>query len=168
MTMASSDGLTSRPLPRPKGAELRAPFDRRKIAITIPDRPDEPKPWYMSYVEAELNRLIELPERWDGHRGRLITYDAVKAAAQVAWLIMAERSAPPQLFPLWDGGVQIEWHVAHNQLEVEVDPTGEAHVIATDDEGHDLFEGVVELTPEALEPVRAFLANASEVVYAER
>jgi len=95
------------------------------------------------YVENELNRLVELPQGWDGRHAAQITNEAVQTTVDLLPAISDEQSVPPQFFPLPDGGIQFEWHVGGNDIEIEVDGGGEAHAVAVTADDNILFEGEI-------------------------
>ncbi len=147
-----ASGLTMRPLPRPALSTVDA-AERffvstrgqliRRLTIQVPGTEPWSRPWFVEYVEAELNELLGLGEGWDGRRAGPITDAAVQGTIDVLAALMNETSAPPQLFPLPDGGLQVEWHVGGNDIEVEIDAGGEAHVLAETADGATVAEGVV-------------------------
>lgn len=86
-----------------------------------------------------LSRLAEigaLPERWDGLQAAPAAIDALVVAAHLLVTLSREDELRPHLVPLPSGGVQLEWHVAGNSLEIEVDHRGMPHLFAArvDDE----------------------------------
>jgi hypothetical protein len=86
-------------------------------------------------MEDRLNALLRLRLGWDGYRAQPLSMDAVEAAVDVLFGMADDLSLPPQLFPLPDGGIQMEWHADGEDLEIEVDPAGSAHVLASDASG---------------------------------
>jgi hypothetical protein len=91
--------------------------------------------WLAAHMEDRLNALLRLRLGWDGYRAQPLSMDAVEAAVDVLFGMADDLSLPPQLFPLPDGGIQMEWHADGEDLEIEVDPAGSAHVLATDASG---------------------------------
>jgi hypothetical protein len=59
---------------------------------------------------------------------------------------MSDVLAPPQFFPLPNGGLQLEWHAGGEDIEIEVDPSGTAFVLATNATGEVLLEGDLDST----------------------
>jgi len=99
--------------------------------------------WVLVKVAEELSRLRQLRPRWDGHRARPITREAIDAAARVLARLLDAQSEVPQFFPLPGGGIQVEW-LADDQIEIEIDGAGEAHVLATSASGNVLAEGILD------------------------
>lgn len=117
------------------------PWPRRLISIEVPGVDHWNRPWFVQYVEAELNSLCALPEGWDGHRAQPITRPAITATIEVLSALMDLTSPPPQLFPLPDGGIQAEWHVDGNKIEIEIDRDGDAYLLADRSDGSPVAEG---------------------------
>jgi hypothetical protein len=113
----------------------------RSVTVDVPGLPRWNRPWFVQYVEAELNVLCALREGWDGHRAQPITINAIEGTVQVLGALMDQTSPPPQLFPLPDGGIQAEWHVAGNRIEIEIEGTGDAYLLADRSDGSTVAEG---------------------------
>lgn len=168
---AVGSGLTRKPLPRPLLPSLRAAEDfylgthapptRRVTIVTAGGEQDPLRPFY-AYAERQLDQILALPDGWDGRRGVAISETAVETAVRVVASILDARSALPQFFPLPDGGVQVEWHLADNDIEIEVDGLGDAHVLAMDAEGRIVVEGSIGPADDACIETAAFLRLLSE------
>jgi hypothetical protein len=91
--------------------------------------------WYRAWLEGSLNALLALPPGWDGGRAPMITEQSVAGLVDVLQTVLTPSSVPPQLVPLPDGGVQAEWLVAGDNLEIEVAGNGDAHFFAVDNDG---------------------------------
>jgi hypothetical protein len=132
-----------------------AAWQRRNVRIW----PGDPSQvWLGRYLENQLNALLSLQDRWDGYRARPVTSEAVDSAVRVAFVVADDQTLPPQIFPLNDGGVQLEWRVGGEELEIEVDGAGEIHVLATDGSAEALLD--VELSTEG----RAVLQTVRHLV----
>lgn len=134
----------------------------RQVRLIVPDLSWGARPWWVVHVEEVLNQLLALPEAWDGRRAQRVTPEAVEGVVTVLAIVMTDTSATPQLFPLADGGLQVEWHVAHNDIEIEVDAAGEAHVLAQTSEGVDVVDDLVDDAGEVLSSTRAYLKVLSD------
>lgn len=97
--------------------------------------------WYLDWLEGSLNQLRALPPGWDGHRAPPITDEAVVAIVVVLQTLLNQGSVPPQLVPLPDGGVQADWLVAGNTLEIEAAGDGDVYLFAADADGTVVIEG---------------------------
>ena len=90
--------------------------------------------WLATHMEQQINGLLRLAPGWDGRRARPLTDEAVGSAIGLLFAVASDLSLPPQLFPLPDGGLQMEWH-AGQSVEIEVDAVGDAHVLVADESG---------------------------------
>jgi hypothetical protein len=131
----------------------------REVEITLSAR--DRRIWLAEHARRELNELLRLRPRWDGHRARSITDEAVRSTVQTLFEIAEELSLPPQFFPLPDGGIQYEWHVGGQSVEVEVGAGGIAHVLATDRDGEVLAEGQLGSDGELIQSVGAIVRQLS-------
>jgi len=158
---AIASGLTRRPEPAPVMPGLRAAEEfllgathqrhRRHLMITVGEGVGVRRPWFIDHAQTHLNSLLALEEGWDGRRARPLEERAVATAVGLIGLVMADEIAPAQFFPLPDGGVQLEWHVDRNSVEIEVDADGDAYAVAADADGTVQTEGPV--TPSAEDEV---------------
>jgi len=141
-----TEGSTFYPRTLPLASDLQAAEDfyergaddisRREVTIraTGPDGSLR-QTWLASYMEAQINGLRRLRPGWDGHRADPVSDEAVGSVVRLISRFASELSPPPMVFPLPDGGLQLEWHAGPQSVEVEVDGAGEAHVLATDESG---------------------------------
>lgn len=91
--------------------------------------------WLASYMEEQINELLELGPGWDGYHADPITSGAVETAVAVVARFSTDLFLPPLIFPLPDGGLQLEWHAGPEAVEIEVDAGGDAHLLVTDETG---------------------------------
>jgi hypothetical protein len=126
--------------------------------------------WILREVAGELSRLSQLRPRWDGHRARPITQEAIYATARVLTSLLDWKSEPPQFFPLPGGGIQVEWLADDQQIEIEIDQVGEAHVLATAASGDVLVEGILDLQgpSDLVTTVARLVKELSAEIIAER
>jgi hypothetical protein len=108
---------------------------------------DETMSWLAEWMEKRINALLRLPEAWNGRQSRQITFEAAQAAVFAAFAITKDTKLGPQIFPLADGGLQLEWHAAGLDLELEIDAVGEAHVLAVDPNGTELINDELSTDP---------------------
>jgi len=85
------------------------------------------RPWLPDAL-ARLTHLTELGANWDSYGGDPVTADALAQTRALinmlsAWHAVAP-NLPPQVVPVPDGGVQIEWHENGYDLDVEIHPDG--------------------------------------------
>lgn len=125
--------------------------------------------WLLDRIAAELTRLSRLRPRWDGQRAQPITQAAIFAAAHVLGFLLDGQSEAPQFFPLPDGGIQVSW-LANDEIEIEIDAAGEAHVLATDASGDVVAEGTLDpqWSPDLVTAVAGLIKRLSAEVVAGR
>src|SRR4051794_15646504 len=83
-----------------------------------PDRRDE--------VSSRLTTLASLDPDWDSYGARSLSPAAVRVAQSILDQTLASPLPLPKVFPVPDGGVQLEWSAGPIELELEIEPTGEA------------------------------------------
>lgn len=105
----------------------------RQIAIQGPHG-DPRGSWLASYMAEQINDLLQLRSGWDGDKAVPPSDAAVRSAMDLLFEVATDLTLPPQVFPLPDGGLQLEWH-AGQSVEIEVDAAGDVHVLVTDDAG---------------------------------
>lgn len=142
-TGVSSFALATVPTGGPTFASLIASdFIRPTPRVGLPDGLGRETANSLTKAIQSLFRLRQLEARWDGHSAEVLTDDACETAVRL--LVALAIPAPPtaQLVPLTDGGVQLEWHAGGNDIEIEVDRSGEIHVFIS------AADGSVELNQE--------------------
>jgi hypothetical protein len=95
----------------------------------------------LQHAQAKLDRLMELPEGWDGHRATHPTPLAAMVVNGILEYLLFDDCATPQLAPRPDGGIEVEWLVGGVGVNVGVSPTGMAFVTVDDDQGNELVDG---------------------------
>jgi len=125
------------------------------------------RPSFIDHAERELTKLMSLRAGWDGQRAKRITQQAIFAAIEVQIRLLDEAAALPQYFPLIDGGIQLEWYAAGDEISIEIDSDGEAHVLAFRN-GDLEIEGLLSLNGESeiCSSARNFLKTLSQRVAA--
>lgn len=130
-------------------ASVMGNFPSRQLAsrelMVDAQGPDLPQ-WFGAYLNSELNRLFGLPASWDGSTADEVTIEAVSETVAVLASVVTAVTIPPQFFPLADGGIQVEWHVGGNDIEIEVDGTGSGYVLATRASGDTVADGEIRAT----------------------
>ena len=102
-------------------SEVRAPLHRRYRR-----RPREVKldPFVVENVSsttAEIRRLRDLQEGWDGYGAPRIDESTISFAMSL-FAALASRTIPkPSVVPTVGGGVQMEWHTPTHHVELEVE-----------------------------------------------
>lgn len=85
-------------------------------------------------VSQRLRELSALEAGWDGEDARTVDPSALVTAGQVIAQAIIAGLPEPELFPVPDGGVQVEWHAGPVELEVEIEPDQRGIVFVCDDE----------------------------------
>jgi hypothetical protein len=102
----------------------------------------------VALIASELVRLRDMRPGWDGRHGQQITPEALDSAVAVLARALDGDgdSAPPQIFPLPDGGLQIAWYSDALDLQVDIDSSGQADVLATQADGDVIAEGTLDVS----------------------
>lgn len=82
--------------------------------------------WKESVV-ARLSELMQLPDGWDGHRGRPVSRDNAVFALSILSSIMDQSMPIPSLVPTVGGSVQIEWHTLKGDMELRIHRPNSVH-----------------------------------------
>ena len=75
-------------------------------------------------IEAEIAKLVTLPQGWDGYDGLPVQAGVAERARRLLKEIMGYTPIIPAVVPLSDGGLQLEWFVGAYEVEVAVTPEG--------------------------------------------
>lgn len=97
----------------PKTAEL-VQFSNQNY-ITVEHSID-----WMEKAQQRLNHLCSLRNGWDGYRGRPTRIDVGYFAIQLLQMIASCATPEPSIVPLSSGGLQIEWHLEHIEIEITI------------------------------------------------
>lgn len=90
---------------------------------------------------AQLKPLLQLGNRWDGARARKVDENAAIWSLWVIADLVSDALVMPQLFPLPDGGIQLEWLIDGNGLEIDIAPSGEIGILGVDRTGFSRVDG---------------------------
>ncbi len=85
-------------------------------------------------IAHRLQTLLELRSGWDGAEGQQLNPEALVTAARVITQGISTGLPEPELFPVPDGGVQLEWRSGPLELELEIEPGYDAVVFVCEDE----------------------------------
>lgn len=91
-------------------------------------RVEVPKSRWNRELEEMFNELTSLPRGWDGYGGKPLSFDCAQFAAAVVERLFISSLDAPQLVPVSDGSVRLEWH--QNQYDIEIDIEGPYEVQA--------------------------------------
>ena len=115
--------------------------DQRKIAVTFPPNYGTAKLDLMNFAVGKLNQLLRLEHGWDGLGAAQIAETTAATAIQWLDLLAEDHTFPPQIFPLPNGGVQVEWLAGGESLEIEIGPQNTIGILGLDAAGNVLVEG---------------------------
>lgn len=101
-----------------------APSPRRVVVTVQPcDEEVEPPRWLHQLAD-RFRRLHALGPNWNSHGAKQVQPEALVLAVRVLVAIATDPLPLPAVIPTFGGGVQLEWHDAAVDLEIEVDPLG--------------------------------------------
>lgn len=118
----------------------------------------------------QILSFLQLESAWDGRRGNPLSIEAAGVAVQILLDVVSIERPSPQLIPLPSGGIQIEWHVAGNDLEIEIDSKGEIHILAITAADETVIDREVSpvFLDSALSETRRFLRRMSALLQETR
>jgi hypothetical protein len=126
------------------------PFDEGSAALLWPR-------WVQPTV-ANLLAMFELEPNWDSYQAAPVEKKSIESAVSLLLATMDQDSPPPAVVPTSVGGVQLEWHQGGVDLEIEVRPTGSAHVYSRDRQSGAEWEGEI---PSDVERLRGTILTLS-------
>ncbi len=89
---------------------------------------EELSPQVPAEIEASITELVNLPQGWDGYNGLPVRPEVAVHARRFMAAIGECTQLAPDVVPLSDGGLQLEWFVGGYEVEVVIAPDGTAHV----------------------------------------
>jgi hypothetical protein len=115
----------------------QAPYSVPKLEARITG---EVPAWLKNTVD-RLSTLSQLRNNWDSYGALPIGLTAHLSAAQLLGLVMSDDIPQPDIVPTTSGGIQIEWHTANIDLELEIAANGHLSVFFEDAQGeHDSID----------------------------
>ncbi len=115
--------------------------DQRKIAVTFSQNYRPAKLDLMNLAVGKLNQLLQLERNWDALGAMQVSETAALTAIRWLDLLSDDETFSPQIFPLPNGGVQVEWLAGGESLEIEIGPKNNVGVLGSDAVGNVLVEG---------------------------
>jgi len=117
-------GLSQAGLIQPHPGTLEAAIEsgnsRRHIRLAVNALP---VPNWLGQSAQDGVKLLALPFGWDQQSASPITATAIQAALEAMCHFMTDASPLPQWTPTRTGGVQLDWHQAGIDLEIEFSPS---------------------------------------------
>lgn len=108
--------------PRSEDWALNPVFIEARFTGSEPSHPTSSVPLPL-WVEPTIRALVErmqLPQNWDSYGAKAVTAAAVARALDILTRVMGNGSPTPDVVPLTDGGIQMEWHTANWELEITI------------------------------------------------
>jgi hypothetical protein len=90
---------------------------------TPPQRPGKPRPadWLADRLH-RLHELAELRENWDSYGAYAPTDAAIKLTEKILTLLAHVNAEAPHIYPIVEGGIQLDWTNAQRAMEVDIGP----------------------------------------------
>lgn len=92
-------------------------------------------------ARGKVSRLTALPYGWDGHRAHPVGSLPAMVMNGLLGELVADDGATPQVAPMSDGGLQVEWLVSGDFVRIDVPVSGEVFVLAEDAAGNVFADG---------------------------
>jgi len=83
---------------------------------------------WIKELEDRFDELTSLPRGWDGYAGVPVSFNCAQFAANLIEGLCIDTLPAPQLVPMPDGTVRLEWHM--NEFDLEIDVLGPYNVLA--------------------------------------
>lgn len=111
------------------------------IAVEVGPASDEGVAQVLKAAVAQLKPLLQLGDRWDGAHARKVDEHAAIWSLWVIADLVPDVLVMPQMFPLPDGGIQLEWLIDGNGLEIDIAPSGDIGILGVDRSGFGRVDG---------------------------
>jgi hypothetical protein len=92
--------------------------DSKIIQVTIRE---EAAAWFRDAL-AEIEELTKLPANWDGYGAKAVSATAAMSAVRFLSNVAYPKFSAPEIVPVSNGGLQVEWHQDQVDLELRFDP----------------------------------------------
>lgn len=89
-------------------------------------------PFSTNYVSFMVDQLSTLEDNWDSYGGHKPTPQALTGAVRWAYELFVENTPVPDVFPLANGNIQIEWSQSGLDIEIEVTSISTCNLVAED------------------------------------
>jgi hypothetical protein len=90
------------------------------------------KPEWLRDIASRLVEFTRLPHDWDLEGGDPVDPSAARSAFAVIRALGPTMTLPPDIVPVGDGAVTIEWHTPSVDLEIEIGPDSEGSIFFRD------------------------------------
>lgn len=75
---------------------------------------------WRSAVMQKLEKLVKLPNGWDGYRAQAVSFDTATFTLQMLESTCSDQVPEPQIVPGVAGDLQVEWHIENIDIELHV------------------------------------------------
>jgi hypothetical protein len=106
-----------------------------------------------------LEELVQLPVGWDGYDGLPVNLANAYFALQMLDTVCRTNTPTPQIVPMSDGGLQIEWHTLNEDIEIQVRGPYEVSAWHSTEHGDDV--DAMQLTNDFL-PIASWISEMTE------
>jgi hypothetical protein len=94
-----------------------------------------------SILAERISELAALVTNWDSYGAAPTDRLALRRAQLFAERMLTLPLPAPRLFPVPDGGVQLEWSAGPVELELEIEPGGHAVFVCDDTQSNQRLDG---------------------------
>lgn len=106
------------------------------------DRIDQIHNWRLE-VESQLGEVSNLPDGWDSYDSNQIDSQVIVNAREILEEIMDDDVPAPQIVPMYNGGIQIEWHTGSIDFEIHLTPSSKGSFFWEDLDHREEREGEI-------------------------
>ena len=93
---------------------------RGRFVIVDPTGEMSELPSWLTKTAESYERIAALSANWDSYGGAEPRIEIIEASLRILFFVAGAvpKMPVPQVFPLYDGGVQVEWHRRGQNLEI--------------------------------------------------
>jgi len=95
---------------------------------------EQPIPQWSHGLLMKISELGELEEGWDSYGARPVDPRCAAATAEFVLNLLDGNTPKPAIVPTARGGIQLEWHRAGADLEIEIESPAKFHVFFEDEQ----------------------------------
>ncbi len=92
-----------------------------RVRITDPIR------LWRDAVVSRLNELVSLKRGWDGYMAEPVTFENANFALRMLEASCGVEAPVPQIVPGVAGDLQVEWHIGHTDVELDILGPNDVH-----------------------------------------
>ena len=95
---------------------------------------EQPIPFWSHDLVMKISELGELEEGWDSYGARPVDPQCATATAEFVLNFLDRNTPTPAVVPTTRGGIQLEWHRAGADLEIEIESPARSRVFFEDEQ----------------------------------